>query len=89
MKTTIDLPPALLREAKITAARRRTSLKNLVVEGLEYIIHGQPVSFTGNTTDGTVDTFFEKDAYGVPVLKHREVTVTNEWIDRIRNEEGI
>lgn len=36
MKTTIDLPEELLHRAKITAAQRKTTLKELVVQGLEY-----------------------------------------------------
>jgi hypothetical protein len=38
MKTTIDLPEELLEKSKITAAKRRTSFKNLVIEGLERVI---------------------------------------------------
>ena len=36
MKTTIDLPETLLHRAKVTAAQRKTTLKDLVVQGLEY-----------------------------------------------------
>ena len=36
MKTTIDLPDELLHRAKITAAKRKTTIKALVVSGLEY-----------------------------------------------------
>ena len=36
VKTTIDLPDQLLQRAKIVAAQRRTTLKELVVQGLEY-----------------------------------------------------
>ena len=35
MKTTIDLPEELVRRAKVAAAQRRSTLKNLVIEGLE------------------------------------------------------
>ena len=38
MKTTIDLPDSILERTKIAAARRRTSIKNLVIEGLENIL---------------------------------------------------
>ena len=38
MKTTIDLPDSLLEQTKIAAARRRTSIKNLVIEGLERVL---------------------------------------------------
>lgn len=39
MKTTIDLPEDLLHRAKITAAQRKTTLRELVVRGLEYATH--------------------------------------------------
>jgi hypothetical protein len=38
MKTTIDLPDSLLEQTKIAAVRRRTSIKNLVIEGLEHVL---------------------------------------------------
>ncbi|MCZ6672011.1 MAG: hypothetical protein O7C75_03635 [Verrucomicrobia bacterium] len=42
MKTTIDLPDALVEEAKIAAIKRRSTLKNLVVEGLEMVLKHNP-----------------------------------------------
>lgn len=36
MKTTIDLPDDLLHRAKVVAAQRKTTLKELMVQGLEY-----------------------------------------------------
>lgn len=38
MKTTIDLPDVLIERTKIAAARRRTSIKSLVIEGLESVL---------------------------------------------------
>ena len=38
MKTTIELPDALFHRAKVIAARRRTTLKELVVTGLEAVL---------------------------------------------------
>ena len=38
MKTTIDLPEPLLHRAKIVAAQRKTTLKELVLLGLDWII---------------------------------------------------
>jgi len=38
LKTTIDLPDDILERTKIAAARRRTTLKKLVIEGLETIL---------------------------------------------------
>ena len=37
MKTTIDLPDDVLVKAKILAAERRTTLRELVVEGLKRV----------------------------------------------------
>lgn len=36
MKTTIDLPDDILRRAKIVAVQRKTTLKDLVIQGLEH-----------------------------------------------------
>ena len=38
MKTTIDLPDEVLVKAKVFAAERRTTLRELVVEGLKRVI---------------------------------------------------
>lgn len=38
MKTTVDLPDKLLELTKIAAVRRRTSIKNLIIEGLESVL---------------------------------------------------
>lgn len=37
MKTTIDVPSDLLHRAKVVAAQRRTTLRELVVKGLESV----------------------------------------------------
>lgn len=38
MKTTIELPDSILRRTKIAAAKRQTSVKRLVIEGLEMVL---------------------------------------------------
>jgi hypothetical protein len=38
MKTTIDLPDDLLHRAKIVAAQRKTTLKELVHTGLDWVL---------------------------------------------------
>lgn len=40
MKTTIDFPDELLHRAKVVAAQRRTTLRELVVRGLESVTDG-------------------------------------------------
>lgn len=38
MKTTIDLPDDLLYRAKVAAAQRKTTLKELVQAGLDWVL---------------------------------------------------
>lgn len=38
VKTTVDLPDDILERTKIAAVRRRTSIKNLIIEGLEAVL---------------------------------------------------
>jgi hypothetical protein len=38
MKTTIDLPDEILHRAKVAAAERRTSLKALILAGLDQVL---------------------------------------------------
>lgn len=44
MKTTIDLPDAILHRAKITAAQRKTTLKELIIQGLDYATRTAPAN---------------------------------------------
>ena len=41
MKTTIELPDAILERTKVAAARRHTSMKNLVIQGLEMVLQDE------------------------------------------------
>lgn len=38
MKTTIEIPDAIVHQAKIVAAERRTTLRGLVLQGLEHVL---------------------------------------------------
>jgi lipoprotein NlpI len=38
MKTTIELPDTVVMRAKVLAAERRTTLRELVLEGLEHVL---------------------------------------------------
>ena len=44
MKTTIDLPDEIFHRTKIAAAHRRTTIKNLVMEGLEKVLSEEKAS---------------------------------------------
>jgi hypothetical protein len=41
MKTTIDLPDDLLHRAKVAAAQRKTTLKELVLTGLDWVLRSE------------------------------------------------
>ena len=44
MKTTIDLPENLLHRAKVAAAQRKTTLKELVQAGLDWVLQSEAAS---------------------------------------------
>ena len=44
VKTTIELPDALARKVKLLAAERQTTLRALVLQGLEHVIMEKQVS---------------------------------------------
>lgn len=79
MKTTIELPDRLLREAKAIAARRGTTLKALIEHALEReIYHTAPPT----------ESLFAVSEDGVPYLPSRGVRVTGELVDQLGDEDG-
>lgn len=44
MKTTIDLPDDVLTKAKVVAATRRTTLRELVLQGLKIVTETPPAA---------------------------------------------
>jgi hypothetical protein len=47
MKTTVDIPEAMLKQAKLIAAREGTALRALVEEGLRHVIDERERQKTG------------------------------------------
>lgn len=41
MRTTIDLPDPLLERVKITATLKKTTMRNLVIQGLEVVLKAE------------------------------------------------
>jgi len=41
MRTTIDLPDPLLERVKISAAKQQTTMRGLVIRGLEVVLNGE------------------------------------------------
>ena len=77
MKTTIELPDALFREAKVVAARRRITLKRLLTQALRKEI----APAAAETAAG-----FKVDEDGVPYLAKRGETVRSADIHRLEAE---
>lgn len=83
MKTTIDLPDELLAEAKALAAKRRTTLKAMVVHALTREIQGA-------ARPGGENPCFSVDEHGLPVLKKSgDTMVTSETIYEMMDELGV
>jgi hypothetical protein len=88
MKTTIDIPAPLYRRAKIRAAERGESLKKLVIDALQRSLDASPRG-SGISASGE-DPLFTTNEFGFPILRGRDgVIVTEEIVNRIREEEGI
>lgn len=80
MKTTLDLDDAVLREAKIVAARRNTTLKDLVTRSLRREI--------GMDADVSLapESPFETGPLGLPVLKAGAVGFTTERVRKLLHD---
>ncbi len=72
MKTTLDLPDDPLIEAKAVAARRRTTLKDIVTRALRREIGMDKPATT------PPDSAFEIGSRGLPVLKKSDNSLSLE-----------
>lgn len=77
MKTTIELPDDLMESAKIAAARRRVTLKQLFTQALRKELSGHPAHGVGS---------FQVDEDRVPYLPERGQRVTSEEVRRLDEE---
>jgi len=80
MKTTIELPDALLRDAKAAAMSRRTTFAALVAHALERELRSARPSGVGAIVT---------DEDGMPCLPARGVRVTSSLVKRLMDEEGV
>lgn len=85
MKTTIELPSALVQRAKMLAVQRNSTFKELVIQGLESVLHAQAMA-TSMTLSEEESHFYDVDADGIPVLKKSNARVSNEFINNLRTE---
>lgn len=92
MKTTIDLPDALYRRLKVRSAESGVTIRELVVHGIERELAGEPGREAAATAREQQDRHSYIDEKGWPVLKRpagRRKVVTNEFVNRLREEEGV
>lgn len=88
MKTTVDIPDALYRRAKIRAAEEGTTLRALLLTSLVVAL-GRPASSAGALPRRER---FEVDDRGWPVLKRAPgdaAVITDEIVNRLRAREGV
>ena len=88
MNTTIDLPDALYRRAKIRAAERGTTLRALLVESLQVHLLDQAAPGPSLPQHDRI----RPDERGWPIL-HRSAddtpVITEDFINQLREEEGV
>ena len=88
MKTTVDIPEALYRQAKIRAAEEGTTLRALLVNSLaESLVWPVPTAEALPRRER-----FEVDERGWPVLKRAPgdtTVITDELVKRLREYEGV
>lgn len=91
MKTMIEIPEPLYREARIRAIQTGSTLKELILKALQHEL--QVMSSPLPTKSPVVmEMLFHIDEQGWPVLKRAaedKTVVTEELINRLREEEGI
>ena len=90
MKTTIELPDPLFRRAKILAAQRGTTLREMVVEGLRRVTDGEPSAPAPPALTSAEAAVATLGAHGLPVLKRSRAAktkkITRALVNRIRDE---
>mgnify|MGYP006296454069 CR=1 FL=1 len=93
MKTTIDLPDPLYRRLKVRAAESGVTIRELVVNGIQRELSGD---IRRHIEDSTKEEEQERHSFidekGWPVLKRpsrKRTVVTNDFVNRLREVEGV
>lgn len=80
MKTTIELPDDLLIEAKAVAARRRTTLKEMITHALRREIGVAPDPLRRDADH------LEVGPFGIPRLKPQGALVTDAMVRKMQDD---
>ena len=93
IKTTIELPEGLVTEAKIRAATESTTLRELVIRGLQQLLHPpqNDLVLRDQRALQPGSEPFVQDGLGWPVLEPEKgsTAVTNDFVNKMREELGI
>ena len=81
MKTTIELPDDLLIEAKAAAARRRTTLKEMITHALR-----REIGAVSDPRPRGADRLFEVGPFGILRLKPRGEPVTDAMVRKMQDD---
>lgn len=87
MKTTIDIPESLYRQVKVKAAQEGVTLRELLLAAITRGLNQRPA--IGAEATGK---HFNVDELGIPLLKRSKkdkTVVSEEFLNRLREEEGI
>lgn len=91
VKTTIELPEGLVTEAKRKAVDDSTTLRELVIRGLEMVLYPKAAKVAEAPAPYSPGQTYRVDSSGWPVLESSEedLRMTNEMVDKMREEMGI
>ena len=87
MRTTLDIDDDVLFAAKEIAKREKKTIGQVVSEQARRAFHMPTHPMQANEAAPQTEGPLAK--YGLIPLPHRGVIITNEMVDRIRDEEGI
>ena len=89
MRTTLDIADDVLFAAKALARQEKKSLGQVVSELARRAFASPPESGQPGLTSASLQVEEELKAYGIAPLPARGTLVSNELIDRLRDEQGI
>ena len=87
MRTTLDIDDDVLFAAKEIARREKKTIGKVVSEQARRAFHLPALTLQANEPAPQSEGLLAK--YGFHPLPHRGVIITNEMVNRIRDEEGI
>lgn len=84
MKTTIELPNELMKQAKAVAAKRKTTMKAMIEHALR-----REILFEEDQKDDPAEQVWETNEFGFPVLKTQYCRpITSEDVQVLLDEDS-